>query len=323
MSLDLIGLPPKPQELEQFLSDSRDDAYEQYVDSLLESPHYGEKWARHWLDQAHYADTDGYETDHIRPHAWRWRDWVIDALNSNMPFDQFTVEQIAGDLLPNATSEQRIATGFLRNTLTNREGGIDREEFRVEQVIDRTSTVGTIWLGMTVGCARCHDHKYDPLTQKEFYQLYAFFNTAHEVNIEVPRAQEIARFLREREEYRATRDKLLAEYNVPELQPEWEKKVLFAADNPGVDPPYTIAWDLLGVKDDGGQEAVKVHPAYRTEKAAGVADLPLRELLRQFHPARGIRQAQIRGTLPEAKSTPKTIPPTDRSNGYRGESRSA
>ncbi len=266
VSLDLTGLPPKPEELQEFLSGSGDDAYEQYVDRLLESPHYGEKWARHWLDQAHYADTDGYETDHIRPHAWRWRDWVIDALNSNMPFDQFTVEQIAGDLLPNATSEQRIATGFLRNTLTNREGGIDREEFRVEQVIDRTSTVGTIWLGMTVGCARCHDHKYDPLTQQEFYQLSAFFNTAHEVNIEVPRAQEIARFLREREEYRATRDKLLAEYNVPELQPEWEKKVLFAADNPGVDPPYTIAWDLLGVKDDGGQEAVKIHPAYRTEK---------------------------------------------------------
>ena len=265
-SLDLIGLPPKPEELGQFLSDSGDDAYEQYVDRLLESPRYGEKWARHWLDQAHYADTDGYETDHIRPHAWRWRDWVIDALNSNMPFNQFTVEQIAGDLLPNATSEQRIATGFLRNTLTNREGGIDREEFRVEQVIDRASTVGTIWLGMTVGCARCHDHKYDPLTQKEFYQLYAFFNTAHEVNIEVPRAQEIARFLRDGEEYREKRDKLLAEYNVPDLQSEWEKRMLFAADNPGVDPPYTIAWDILGVKDDGGQDALRTHPAYRTEK---------------------------------------------------------
>ena len=266
VSLDLIGLPPTPQEIDRFLNDGREGAYEHYVDGLLKSPHYGEKWARQWLDQAHYADTDGYETDHIRPHAWRWRDWVINALNSNMPFDQFTVEQIAGDLLPNATTEQRIATGFLRNTLTNREGGIDREEFRVEQVIDRSSTVGTIWLGMTVGCARCHDHKYDPLTQKEFYQLYAFFNTAHEVNIEVPHPQEIARFLRDRAEYRAKRDKLLAEYKVPELQPEWEKKVLFAADNPGVDPPYTIGWDVLGVKDDGGQEALRTHPAYRTEK---------------------------------------------------------
>ena len=266
VSLDLIGLPPKPEELERFLSDSRDDAYERYVDGLLRSAHYGEKWARHWLDQAHYADTDGYETDHIRPHAWRWRDWVINAINSNMEFDRFTVEQIAGDLLPNATIEQRIATGFLRNTLTNREGGIDREEFRVEQVIDRTSTVGTIWLGMTVGCARCHDHKYDPLTQKEFYRLTAFFNTAHEVNIEVPLAQEIARFLRDRAEYRAKRDKLLAEYKVPDLQPEWEKKMLFAADNPGVDPPYTIGWDILGVKDDGGQEALRTHPVYRTEK---------------------------------------------------------
>ena len=147
VSLDLIGLPPTPQEIDRFLNDGRDGAYERYVDGLLESPHYGEKWARHWLDQAHFADSDGYETDHIRPHAWRWRDWVINALNSNMAFDQFTVEQIAADLLPNATTEQRIATGFLRNTLTNREGGIDREEFRVEQVIDRTSTVGTIWLG--------------------------------------------------------------------------------------------------------------------------------------------------------------------------------
>ena len=266
VSLDLIGLPPTPQEIDRFLNDPREGAYERYVDGLLKSPHYGEKWARHWLDQAHYADTDGYETDHIRPHAWRWRDWVINALNDNMAFDQFTVEQIAGDLLPNATTEQRIATGFLRNTLTNREGGIDREEFRVEQVIDRTSTVGTIWLGMTVGCARCHDHKYDPLTQKEFYQLYAFFNTAHEVNIEVPQAQEIARFLRDREEYLAKRDELLAEYKVPDLQPAWEKKMLFAADNVGVDPPYTIAWDILGVKDDGGQEALRTHPAYRTEK---------------------------------------------------------
>ena len=266
VSLDLIGLPPTPQEIDRFLNDGREGAYEHYVDGLLKSPHYGEKWARQWLDQAHYADTDGYETDHIRPHAWRWRDWVINAMNSNMAFDQFTVEQIAGDLLPNATTGQRIATGFLRNTLTNREGGIDREEFRVEQVIDRSSTVGTIWLGMTVGCARCHDHKYDPLTQKEFYQLYAFFNTAHEVNIEVPHPQEIARFLRDRAEYRAKRDKLLAEYKVPELQPEWEKKVLFAADNPGVDPPYTIGWDVLGVKDDGGQEALRTHPAYRTEK---------------------------------------------------------
>ena len=300
VSLDLIGLPPTPQEIDRFLNDGREGAYERYVDGLLKSPHYGEKWARHWLDQAHYADTDGYETDHIRPHAWRWRDWVINALNSNMAFDQFTVEQIAGDLLPNATIEQRIATGFLRNTLTNREGGIDREEFRVEQVIDRSSTVGTIWLGMTVGCARCHDHKYDPLTQKEFYQLYAFFNTAHEVNIEVPRPQEIARFLRGRAAYRAKRDKLLAEYKVPELQPEWEKKVLFAADNPGVDPSYTIGWDVLGVKDDGGQEALRTHPAYRTEKQQELLTNHYVFYYRVIAPREEYEKPEIRRTLRQA-----------------------
>src|SRR4029079_248342 len=122
---------------------------------------------------------------------WKWRHWVIEALNRNMPFDQFTIEQIAGDLLPRATAEQKVATGFNRNTLTNREGGIDREEYRVEQVIDRTSTVGTVLLGLTVGCARCHDHKYDPISQKEFYQLSAFFNRAIELNIEVPLPSEL------------------------------------------------------------------------------------------------------------------------------------
>ena len=186
LSLDLIGIPPAPQEIAEFIQDKRPSAYDRLVDRLLASSHYGEKWARHWLDLARYADSDGYETDQLRPYAWRYRDWVIDALNRNLPYDQFTIEQLAGDLLPDATVEQKVATGFNRNTLSNREGGADPEEYRVERVVDRASTMGTVWLGMTVGCARCHNHKYDPISQKEFYQLYAFFNNADEINISAP-----------------------------------------------------------------------------------------------------------------------------------------
>ena len=164
VSLDLTGLPPAPAEVAEFVADTRPDAYERVVDRLLASPHYGEKWARYWLDLARYGDSDGFETDAPRPWAWRYRHWVIDALNRNMPFDQFTVEQLAGDLLPNATIEQRVATGFNRNTLTNREGGMDLEMLRIEQIMDRTNTLGTVWLGLTVGCAQCHDHKFDPIT---------------------------------------------------------------------------------------------------------------------------------------------------------------
>ena len=142
LSLDLTGLPPTPHEVQEFVNDNRAEAYERLVDRLLASPHYGEKWARQWLDLAHYADSDGYEKDNVRPYAWIWRDWVIRALNRNMRFDAFTIEQLAGDLLPNATNDQKIATGFFRNTLTNREGGVDPEEFRVEQVIDRDQHLG-------------------------------------------------------------------------------------------------------------------------------------------------------------------------------------
>jgi hypothetical protein len=184
--LDLIGLPPSPQEVDEFLKDPSPDAYEKLVDRLLASPHYGERWGRHWLDLARYADSDGYEKDAGRPFAWRYRDWVIQALNRDLPFDQFTIEQLAGDLLPNATVEQHIATGFHRNTLTNKEGGVDQEEFRVAAVMDRVNTTGTVWLGLTVGCAQCHDHKYDPLSQREYYRLLAFFNSDQEVDLPVP-----------------------------------------------------------------------------------------------------------------------------------------
>lgn len=181
LSLDLIGLPPTWEEVEDYVADPRPDSYERLVDRLLASPHYGERWGRHWLDVARYADTDGYTRDNAR-QIWMYRDWVIQALNRDLPFDQFLIEQIAGDLLPDATRDQIVATGFHRNTHINLEGGVDFEQYRVEAVVDRTSTTGRALLGLTLGCARCHDHKYDPVTQREFYQLYAFFNSIEELS---------------------------------------------------------------------------------------------------------------------------------------------
>ncbi len=210
LSFDLTGLPPTPEEVDAFLKDASPDAYEKVVDRLLASPHYGERWARHWLDAARYADSDGYEKDTGRPFAWRYRDWVINALNADMPFDQFTIEQLAGDLLPNATLQQKIATGFHRNTLTNKEGGVDQEEFRVAAVVDRVSTTGKVWLGLTVGCAQCHDHKYDPVSQREFYQLLAFFNSDREVDIAAPLPGEDERLKKEQAAFDAEKTKLQA-----------------------------------------------------------------------------------------------------------------
>jgi Protein of unknown function (DUF1553)/Protein of unknown function (DUF1549)/Planctomycete cytochrome C len=184
VSLDLLGLPPTPGEIDEFLADTRPDAYERQVDRLLASPHYGERWGRHWLDQARYADSNGYSIDAPRS-IWKYRDWVIDAINRDKRFDQFATEQLAGDLLPSATPEQRVATGFHRNTQINQEGGIDLEQFRVESVIDRVNTTGSVFLGLTVGCAQCHNHKFDPLAQREYYQLYAFFNNVDEPTLEL------------------------------------------------------------------------------------------------------------------------------------------
>ena len=186
VSLDLTGLPPTAEELARYLADQRPNAYELAVENLLASPHFGERWGRHWLDLARYADSDGYEKDSPRPYAWRWRQWVIEALNRDLPFDQFTIEQFAGDLLPNARPDQQLATGFHRNTLTNREGGVDAEEFRVAAVVDRVNTTGSVWLGLTVGCAQCHSHKYDPLSLREYYGLFAFLNQADEADLPSP-----------------------------------------------------------------------------------------------------------------------------------------
>ena len=175
VSLDLIGLPPTLDEVDAFEADRGPDAYERLVDRLLASPHHGERQARPWLDQARYADTNGYEKDGSRS-IWPYRDWVIRASNQDMPFDRFTIEQIAGDLLPGATLDQRVATGFHRNTIVNAEGGVDDEEYRVAALVDRVNTTMQVWMGTTLACAQCHDHKYDPFAQREYFQLYAFFN---------------------------------------------------------------------------------------------------------------------------------------------------
>ncbi len=181
VSLDLTGLLPTPEEVREFEADADPKAYERMVERYLASPHHGERWGRHWLDIAHYADSNGYNLDHPR-QIWKYRDWLIRALNADKPFDQFVIEQIAGDLLPEPSTEQLIATGFHRNTLINLEGGIDFEQYRVEAVVDRVDTIGQAFLGLTLGCARCHDHKYDPITQKEFYQLYAFYDSIDELD---------------------------------------------------------------------------------------------------------------------------------------------
>ncbi len=232
LSLDLLGLPPTSAEVDEFVKDQRPDAYERLVDRLLASPHYGEQWGRHWLDVARYADSDGYEADRVRPHAWRWRDWVIDAVNRDMPFDQFTIEQLAGDLLPNATLEQRVATGFHRNTLINKEGGVDQEEFRIRAAVDRVNTTGTVWLGLTVGCAECHSHKFDPISQREYYEMFAFFNTAQDVDIPAPLAKDVTGYTAARKKFDDEHKPLaavLAAFDRQQLagrQADWEKRAL-------------------------------------------------------------------------------------------------
>ncbi len=177
VTLDLTGLLPTPAEIDAFLADTGPDAYEKVVDRLLASPHFGERWARPWLDLARYADTNGYEKDRRRS-IWKYRDWVVDALNRDMPFDRFTIDQIAGDMLPDATESQRIASGFNRNAMNNEEGGVDQMEARWRTIVDRVDTTSTVWLGSTLACAQCHDHKFDPFTQRDFYEFFAFFEPA-------------------------------------------------------------------------------------------------------------------------------------------------
>ena len=255
VSLDLTGILPTPAEVRGFLGDTEPGAYGRLVERLLESPHYGERWGRHWLDIARYADTNGYSIDGPRS-IWRYRDWVIKALNDNLPFDRFVIEQIAGDLLPNPTRAQLIATGFQRNTMINQEGGIDFEQYRVEAVVDRVRTIGAAFLGLTLACARCHDHKFDPISQKEFFQVFSYFNNVDELggNLEetVGRSRMMEPILEfGTPELLARRDALKKEIDLLEaavddlrltLESEWDDRF-----PPGDVPAIERAREIIGI----------------------------------------------------------------------------
>ena len=258
VSLDLTGLPPTPAEVDAFLADKSPDAYEKVVDRLLASPRYGEKMALHWLDLARYADTHGYHIDSHRD-MWPWRDWVIKSFNDNKRFDQFTIEQLAGDLLPNATTEQKIASGFNRNHMINFEGGAIPEEYLNEYLVDRVETTATTWMGLTMGCARCHSHKFDPLSQKEFYQFYAFFNNVPEKGLDGNRGNAAPYMALPTDDQKARQETLarairdledeLAEKKIAPLIEAWEKPFL---GKPAVAPTKNIVahYELDGSLSD-------------------------------------------------------------------------
>ena len=228
LSLDLTGLPPTSAEVDAFVRDTASDAYDKLVDRLLASPHYGERWARHWLDLARYADSNGFNIDAPRT-IWPYRDWVIAALNRDLPFNKFVIEQIAGDMLPNATLDQKIATGFHRNTLLNQEGGIDLEQFRIESIVDRVNTTGAVFLGLTVGCCQCHDHKYDPISQKEYYQLFAFFNNCDEPSLALPTPKQTKDLADNQAKAAALKKLLMGLDNAsPARQKKWEEGLTLA-----------------------------------------------------------------------------------------------
>ncbi|MDX2044171.1 MAG: DUF1549 domain-containing protein [Acidobacteriota bacterium] len=263
--LDLIGLPPTVKEIDEFLADKSPNAYEIVVDRLLASQHYGERWARPWLDLARYADSNGYEKDNLRV-MWKYRDWVINALNADLPFDQFTIEQIAGDMLPNATTEQKIATGFHRNTQLNTEGGVDPDAARYEVMVDRVNTTATIWLGTTLGCAQCHNHKYDPFSQRDYYRLYSFFDNsayqiqgseafsrvAYEPTLELPTPEQETK--RKELNSQITKLETTLKTQTPQLdaaQAEWEKEIL-------AEPAKWTTLDPTDFKSTGGATLTKL-----------------------------------------------------------------
>ena len=246
VSLDLTGLPPTIEEIDAWLADTADGAYDRAVERLLSSPHYGERWGRLWLDAARYADSDGYEKDKSR-QVWFYRDWVVDALNRDLPYDQFVVEQIAGDLLPSATQDQIVATGFLRNSMINEEGGVDPEQFRMEAMFDRLDAIGKSMLGLTIQCAQCHDHKFDPLTQREYYGLFAFVNDTHEASVAAYTPDE-----------QAQRASIFAEISALEAElkqqrPDWQQQaVAWEAAATADQPPWTVV--APEVDASGGQK---------------------------------------------------------------------
>lgn len=247
--LDLLGLPPSPEEVDAFLDDTAPDADRKLVDRLLDSPKYGEKWAQMWLDAARYADSDGYEKDKGRM-VWAYRDWVVGALNRDLPYNQFLVEQLAGDLLPEPTSAQKVATGFLRNSMINEEGGIDPEQFRMEAMFDRMDAVGKAMLGLTIQCAQCHNHKFDPLTQDEYYRIFAYLNNSHEASTAVytpedeRKRSDVLRKIRELEDY------------LRELTPDWASKLAEWENLIRNRPAAKTAWETMkpNLDTSGGQK---------------------------------------------------------------------
>lgn len=289
LSLDLIGIPPTPAEIDAYLKDTRPDAYEQLVERLLNSPHYGERWARPWLDLARYADTNGFEADRRRT-MHLYRDWVIQALNRDMGFDQFVIEQLAGDMLPNATADQKIASGFHRNTMYNEEGGVDKDEAMFEVLVDRVNTTGTVFLATSIGCTQCHNHKYDPITQKEYYQLMAFFNSSDlvtETAGTTVRYKEAALELPSREQ-ETRRDELQAKIKLleaklktqtPQLEAEqaaWERSLLAARNDWKALQPEelkTSAGTVLQKLEDRSVLASGPNPQEETYVVEGPIDL--------------------------------------------------
>lgn len=262
--LDLIGLPPTLQQADEFIADPSPQAYATIVDQLLSSPQYGERWARRWLDLARYADTNGYEKDRDRS-IWPYRDWVIRAINDGMPFDQFTIAQLAGDMLPNATADQNVATGFHRNTMLNEEGGIDPLEFRYHAMTDRVATTGTTWLGLTTGCAQCHTHKYDPITHHDYFGMMAYLDNTEEPDYYVESDASMSRWKMRRAE---------AELILRELPSHWPEKVSDSARDDtyidaftrwwGEEQPYIRSWQTIA------PTSMTTNLPYLTQEADGV-----------------------------------------------------
>jgi mono/diheme cytochrome c family protein len=248
LSLDLIGLPPTPAEVDAFLADRSPNAYQKQVERLLRSPHYGERWGRIWLDAARYADSDGFEKDKQR-RVWFYRDWVINALNRDLPYNQFIIDQIAGDLLPNATQDQIVATGFLRNSMINEEGGIDPEQFRMEAMFDRMDAIGKAILGVTIQCAQCHNHKFDPLKQEEYYRMFAFLNSCNEANIAVYTPQEQ---MKREEIFRKTRE---IEEWLQHRNPDWQERMAKWEEQVSQgQPEWTVVRPTIDDISTGGQK---------------------------------------------------------------------